>query len=133
MFVALTVNFKFQIMCQYYLFCSPTDQNDCQLYEKPNFQTFPHQKHLLTTGNKYGSEDSFYPLTLSQTSLVFTYLQYKSFENTGRKGEIALNKQFLLLPQFFLPIWRTFFRFLSSSKLSSANSFSSKGQKFVLW
>ena len=47
----------------------------------------------------------FYPLTLSQTlSLVFTCLQYKSFENTVGKGEIAHNEQFLLFPQCFLPV-----------------------------
>ena len=35
-------------------------------------------------------------------------LQYKSFENTMGKGEIAHNEQFLLFPQFSLPFWRTF-------------------------
>ena len=39
-------------------------------------------------------------LTLSQTSL-----QYKSFENTVEKGEIARKEQFLLFPQCFLPFW----------------------------
>ena len=37
-------------------------------------------------------------------ALVFMCLQYKSFENTAGKGEIAHNEQFLLLPQCFLPI-----------------------------
>ena len=32
--------------------------------------------------------------------LVFRFLQYKSFENTMKKGEIAHNKQFLLFPQY---------------------------------
>ena len=41
-------------------------------------------------------------LTLSQTTLVFTCLQYKSFENTVGKGEIACNEQFLLFSQCFL-------------------------------
>ena len=36
--------------------------------------------------------------------LVFTDLQYKSFENTEGKGEIARNEQFLLFPQCFLPV-----------------------------
>ena len=35
-------------------------------------------------------------LTISLTSPGFMFLQYKSFENTVRKGEIALNEQFLL-------------------------------------
>ena len=40
-------------------------------------------------------------------NLFFTYLQYKSFENTGGKGEIAHNEQYLLFPRCFLPVWRT--------------------------
>ena len=34
-----------------------------------------------------------------------------SFENTVGKGEIAHNKQFLLFPQCFLTIWKTFCQF----------------------
>ena len=37
-------------------------------------------------------------------ALVFMCMQYKSFENTVGKGEIARNEQFLLFPQSFLPI-----------------------------
>ena len=44
-------------------------------------------------------------------TLVFTCLQYKSFENTEGKGEIARNEQFLLFPQCFLTIGRTFYHF----------------------
>ena len=40
-------------------------------------------------------------------ALVFTCLQYKSFENTVGKGEIARNEQFLLFPQCFLPFKET--------------------------
>ena len=43
----------------------------------------------------------------AKQALVFTCLQYKSFENIVGKGEIARNKQFLLFPQCFLPVWRT--------------------------
>ena len=46
-------------------------------------------------------------LTVSQTNPDFMCLQYKSFGNTVGKGEIACNKQFLLFPQCFLPVWRT--------------------------
>ena len=36
-------------------------------------------------------------------------LQYKSFENTVEKGEIARNEQFLFFfPRYFLPFSRTF-------------------------
>ena len=38
-------------------------------------------------------------------AVVFMCLQYKSFENNVRKGEIAHNEQFLLFPQCFLPFW----------------------------
>ena len=40
------------------------------------------------------------PITLSQTSPGFTCLQYKPFEKTVGKGEIARNEQFLLFPQY---------------------------------
>ena len=52
-------------------------------------------------------------LTLSQSqALVFTCLQHKSFENAVGKGEIARNEQFLLFPQCFLPVWKTFAIFI---------------------
>ena len=44
-------------------------------------------------------------------SLVFTCLQYLSFETTAGKGEIACNKQFLLFPHCFLPVIRIFCHF----------------------
>ena len=44
-------------------------------------------------------------------ALVFTNLQYMSFENTVEKGEIARNEQFLLFSQCFLPVWRTLSHF----------------------
>ena len=40
-------------------------------------------------------------------ALDFTCLQYKSFENTAGKGEIARNEQFLLFQQYFLLVWGT--------------------------
>ena len=47
----------------------------------------------------------------AKQALVFTCLQYKSFENTVGKGEIARNEQFLLIPQCFLPILDNFLTF----------------------
>ena len=44
-------------------------------------------------------------------ALDFMCLHYKSFENTVGKEEIARNEQFLLFPQCFLPVWRTFCHF----------------------
>ena len=50
---------------------------------------------------------SFFTQPFPKQSLVFTCLQYKPFENTVGKGEIARNEQFLLFPQRFLLFWRT--------------------------
>ena len=50
-------------------------------------------------------------LTLSQTSPGFMLLQYKPFENTVGKGEIARNEQFLLFLQCFLTILGVFCHF----------------------
>ena len=66
-----------------------------------NFPTFYLQLKLLYANS----------LTLPEQALVFTCLQYMSFENTVGKGEIARKEQFLLVPQRFLPAWRTFCHF----------------------
>ena len=47
-------------------------------------------------------------LPFPNQALIFRCLQCKSFENTVGKGDIASNKQFLLFPQCFFPVWRTF-------------------------
>ena len=62
-------------------------------------------------------------------ALVFMCLQYKSFENTAGKGEIAHNEQFLLFPQCFLPISEIFLPLSSHLKLSSANPLNLEGSK----
>ena len=41
----------------------------------------------------------------------FPHLGHKPFENTVGKEKIAHNKQFLLFPQCFLPVWITFCHF----------------------
>ena len=56
-----------------------------------------------------GQADSNIPLPTQQHLL--TLLGNKLFENTVGKGEIARNKQFLLFPKCFLPVWITFFHF----------------------
>ena len=50
-------------------------------------------------------------LSFPKQALVFTGLQYKSFENTVGKGKIARNEQYLLFPQCFLPVLRPFCHF----------------------
>ena len=66
-------------------------------------------------------------------AMVFTPLQYKSSENTVRKGEIAHNKQFLHFPQCFLLVWRTFYHFhqISNCRLRTLSAL--KSVKFVIW
>ena len=50
-------------------------------------------------------------LTFPKQALVFMCLQYKSFENTAGKGDIACNKQLLLFPQCFLTMRKTLCHF----------------------
>ena len=64
---------------------------------------------------------------------VFMGLQYKSFENTGGNGEIARNKQFLLFPQCFLPILRTFWHFHQVQNRRLQTLLVWKSVKFVIW
>ena len=45
------------------------------------------------------------------------------WKNIVGNGEIARNEQFLLFPQCFLPVWRSFVQFSTNLKLYSANSF----------
>ena len=66
-------------------------------------------------------------------ALVFTCLQYKSFENTVDKGEIARNEQFFLFPQCFQPLWRTFPHFHSIQNCHLQTLSVWKGLKFVVW
>ena len=63
-------------------------------------------------------------------ALVFTCLQYKSFEITVGKGEIARNKQFLLFPQCFILFWRPAF-FIKDCRLQTLSVWMSL--KFVGW
>ena len=62
-----------------------------------------------------------------------TPLGTKPFENTVGKGEIALNEQFLLVPQCFLPICITFchFRQIWNCRLQTLSVW--KSVKFVVW
>ena len=66
-------------------------------------------------------------------ALVFTCLQYKSFEITVGKGEIARHEQFLLFPQCFLPSWRPLciFHSIKDCHLQTLSVWTSL--KFVIW
>ena len=72
----------------------------------------------------YYTNTDFDSLPFPKQALVFTCLQYKSFENFVGKGEIARNEQFLLFPQCFFALLYNFPPFSSNLKLSSSNSFS---------
>ena len=73
------------------------------------------------------------PSPFPKQAMVFKCLQYKSFENSVGKGEIAHNEQFLLFPQSFQPIWRTFFNFqyIQNCRLRTLSVWQSL--KFVVW
>ena len=78
----------------------PGKQIILTLPKRETFWTFQIWKILWLTNQPFPKQ-----------ALVFMCLQYKSFENTVGKGEIAHNEQFLLFPQCFLPFWRTFNHF----------------------
>ena len=104
-----------------------------QKHLKTTIQICPNQKHLHCGGKGKFSSFLMMFLTLSQTSPGFTCLQYKSFENTMGKGEIARNEQFLLFPQCFLLTWRTFSSFhqIRNCRLQTLSVW--KSLKFVVW
>ena len=72
-------------------------------------------------------------LTLPEQALIFTCLQYNSFENTVGKGEIARNEQFLLFPLCFLHVFRTFCPFISSEIVVCKLFQFGRVQNFVVW
>ena len=74
-----------------------------------------------------------FPLPFPKQALVFTCLQYKSFENIAGKGEIARNEQFLLFPQCFLYFQRTFYHFHQNQNCRLQTLSVWKSLKFVVW
>ena len=54
------------------------------------------------------------PQPILKHAFVFMCLQYKSFENTVGKGEIARNEQFLLFPTVFSSLLENFLPFSST-------------------
>ena len=90
---------------------------------------------MVGTYKKFKPHDVIYQnymdiLTLSQTSLYFTCLQYKSFESSVEKGEIAHDVQFLLFPQSLLPSQITFHCFHQIQNCTSTNSNFGRVQSF---
>ena len=80
------------------------------LLSSQSFYLFTEKRHDLSNNGANAcnlSKSEPFPKQV----LVFTCLQYKSFENTEGKGEIAHNEQFLFFPLCFLPFKITFYRF----------------------
>ena len=88
------------------------------------WKTLREKEKLLITSNFCFSHSVFKRLELQthksqglfgkgfpKQAQVFTCRQYRSFENTMGKGEIARNEQFLLFPLCFLLVYRTFCHF----------------------
>ena len=62
-------------------------------------------------------------------ALVFTCLQYKSFENTVGKGDIARDEHFFPFPTVFSILLEHFLPFSAKWKLSCANAFNLEESK----
>ena len=90
------------------------------------------EEHYWHTGTFFGLWKAYY-LLFPKQALVFMCLQYKSFENTVGKGEIARKEQFLLFPQCFLPIWRNFCHLHENKKCCLQTPLFWKSLKFVVW
>ena len=60
-------------------------------------------------------------------------LHYNSLENTVGIGEIARNEQFLLFPQRFLPIWKSFCHFHETKNCHLQTLSVWKNLKCVVW
>ena len=65
---------------------------------RPSSSHLQKQKLYIWSGHRLNG--------FPKQALVFTCLQYKSFEITVGRGEIARNEQFLLFQQRSLPFWR---------------------------
>ena len=79
--------------------------------------------------NMYCSVTVVQILPIPKQALVFTCLQYMSYESTAGKGAIARNEQLLLFPQCFQPVWSTFCHFHQILHTFSVW----KSLKFVVW
>ena len=71
---------------------------------RPKMHNCPTSKNIIN--------DFIVPYLFPKQALDITCQQYKSFENTVGKGEIACYEQFLLFPQCFYPFWTVFFHFI---------------------
>ena len=93
------------------------------------FQFLLFGKELSPPLTEYASLILVFP----KQALVFTCLQYNSFEKNVGKGEIAHNKQNLLFSQCLLPFWQTFCHVhqIQNCHLQTLSDW--KSPKFVVW
>ena len=76
-------------------------------WERSLLKTLGEKEKLLAMSNFSFSHSVFFWFEWH----LLMPLGKKPFENTGGKGEIARNEQFLLFPQCFLLVWITFCHF----------------------
>ena len=96
---------------------------------KKKKKTYPFESNLLSSFS-FCLKPFF---NLSQTSPGFYVSSVQVFENTEGKGEIARHEQFLLFPQYFLPVWITFCHFYQISNCRLLTLSVWKSLKFVIW
>ena len=70
----------------------PNRQKTCKTVTKKNWLQIKQKMSLKTT-------DGIISIPFSNKPWFLTWLQYKSFENTVGKGEIARNEPFLIFPK----------------------------------
>ena len=92
--------------------------NELTHYQTTNFRPLPKLKEFADNNFKIDGNGS----KLS-----------KRVENTVGNGEIARNEQFLLFPQCFLPVWKTFCHFPQISNCRLQTLSDKKCLKFVVW
>ena len=112
--ISILPEIEFKVICQ-----GKGRISRSQFSKSHRWGAFMFHKHIL--------------LHFPKQALVFMCLQFKCFENSVGKGEIARNKQFLLLPQCFLPFWITSCHFhqIANCRLQTLSVWQSL--KFVVW
>ena len=104
-------------------------RNFCFTVLLPNLNWRWWQRFQLANdfGCSFIGRDSF-----PKQALVFTCLQYKSFENTGKRRN-CWQQAVSHFPTVFSTLLDNFLPISSNLKLSPANFFSLEESKFVIW
>ena len=120
---------KYKVWCE-----KPKAKLSCIIINKDNvfITDAQHFAHLYAHTYLFLCRQQNLTLTFPHNE-TFWPLGNKPFENTVGKGEIARNEQFLLLPQCFLPLWRTFCHFHQTENYRLQTLWVWKSLKFVVW